>query len=144
MQVNAAGDLCAICQEKMDAPILLRCKHIFCEECVSEWLVHTSIPYLELLFLYGKFTIYLRDIYSDTFWKPVDKCFSLVPAINIQEYDILLKEVLKNVLVSANGLHFSCTGKKGIYLLEFFLLVVYNNFEWNNLYTNKYFVLYNF
>ncbi|XP_050287798.1 uncharacterized protein LOC126726562 isoform X2 [Quercus robur] len=36
-QVNAAGDLCAICQEKMHAPILLRCKHIFCEECVSEW-----------------------------------------------------------------------------------------------------------
>jgi hypothetical protein len=37
LQVNAAGDLCAICQEKMHAPILLRCKHIFCEDCVSEW-----------------------------------------------------------------------------------------------------------
>ncbi|XP_015877618.3 uncharacterized protein LOC107414042 [Ziziphus jujuba] len=36
-QVNAAGDLCAICQEKMHVPILLRCKHIFCEDCVSEW-----------------------------------------------------------------------------------------------------------
>lgn len=36
-QVNAAGDLCAICQEKMHSPILLQCKHIFCEECVSEW-----------------------------------------------------------------------------------------------------------
>ncbi|KAI3458412.1 hypothetical protein Pfo_015075 [Paulownia fortunei] len=36
-QVNATGDLCAICQEKMHAPILLRCKHIFCEDCVSEW-----------------------------------------------------------------------------------------------------------
>nr|GME08760.1 RING finger and transmembrane domain-containing protein 2 [Ipomoea batatas] len=36
-QVIAAGDLCAICQEKMHAPILLRCKHIFCEDCVSEW-----------------------------------------------------------------------------------------------------------
>ncbi|XP_047333179.1 E3 ubiquitin-protein ligase RNFT1-like [Impatiens glandulifera] len=36
-QVNAAGDLCAICQEKMQSPILLRCKHIFCEDCVSEW-----------------------------------------------------------------------------------------------------------
>ncbi|PON71122.1 Cdk-activating kinase assembly factor [Parasponia andersonii] len=35
--VNAVGDLCAICQEKMHAPILLRCKHIFCEDCVSEW-----------------------------------------------------------------------------------------------------------
>ncbi|KAH0470991.1 hypothetical protein IEQ34_000714 [Dendrobium chrysotoxum] len=36
-QVIAAGDLCAICQEKMHVPILLRCKHIFCEDCVSEW-----------------------------------------------------------------------------------------------------------
>ncbi|KAK2444747.1 RING-type E3 ubiquitin transferase [Trifolium repens] len=36
-QVNAAGDLCAICQEKMHAPILLCCNHMFCEECVSEW-----------------------------------------------------------------------------------------------------------
>lgn len=36
-QVNAAGDLCAICQEKMHVPILLRCRHIFCEDCVSEW-----------------------------------------------------------------------------------------------------------
>ncbi|CAI9091920.1 OLC1v1027040C2 [Oldenlandia corymbosa var. corymbosa] len=38
-QVHEAGDLCAICQEKMHIPILLRCKHIFCEDCVSEWLV---------------------------------------------------------------------------------------------------------
>ncbi|KAM0920759.1 hypothetical protein ACQ4PT_007321 [Festuca glaucescens] len=37
-QVLAAGDLCAICQEKMHAPILLQCKHIFCEDCASEWL----------------------------------------------------------------------------------------------------------
>ncbi|KAI4318908.1 hypothetical protein MLD38_032563 [Melastoma candidum] len=36
-QVSAAGDLCAICQEKMHGPVLLRCKHIFCEDCVSEW-----------------------------------------------------------------------------------------------------------
>lgn len=36
-QVNAAGDLCAICQEKMHSPVVLRCKHVFCEECVSEW-----------------------------------------------------------------------------------------------------------
>ncbi|KAH9327535.1 hypothetical protein KI387_007713, partial [Taxus chinensis] len=35
-EVVAAGDLCAICQEKMHAPILLRCKHIFCDDCVSE------------------------------------------------------------------------------------------------------------
>ncbi|KAG6523132.1 RING finger and transmembrane domain-containing protein 2-like [Zingiber officinale] len=36
-QVVAAGDLCTICQEKMHAPISLQCKHIFCEDCVSEW-----------------------------------------------------------------------------------------------------------
>ncbi|XP_014501797.1 RING finger and transmembrane domain-containing protein 1 [Vigna radiata var. radiata] len=36
-QVSAAGDMCAICQEKMQTPILLSCKHMFCEECVSEW-----------------------------------------------------------------------------------------------------------
>ncbi|KAL6526896.1 hypothetical protein OROGR_015986 [Orobanche gracilis] len=37
-QVNTAEDMCAICQEKMHAPVLLRCKHIFCEDCVSEWV----------------------------------------------------------------------------------------------------------
>ncbi|KAI3757762.1 hypothetical protein L6452_05305 [Arctium lappa] len=36
-QVSEAGDMCAICQEKMLAPILLCCNHIFCEDCVSEW-----------------------------------------------------------------------------------------------------------
>ncbi|KAD3067766.1 hypothetical protein E3N88_35646 [Mikania micrantha] len=36
-QVTAAGDLCAICQEKLRSPIVLQCKHIFCEECVLEW-----------------------------------------------------------------------------------------------------------
>ncbi|CAH1445460.1 unnamed protein product [Lactuca virosa] len=36
-QVSEAGDMCAICQEKMQAPILLCCNHIFCEDCVSEW-----------------------------------------------------------------------------------------------------------
>ncbi|KAF8364671.1 hypothetical protein HHK36_033351 [Tetracentron sinense] len=42
-QVNAAGDLCAICQEKMHAPILLRCKHIFCEDCVSECVLKAGL-----------------------------------------------------------------------------------------------------
>ncbi|CAK9213405.1 unnamed protein product [Sphagnum troendelagicum] len=36
-EVLAAGDMCAICQEKMHAPISLCCKHVFCEDCVSEW-----------------------------------------------------------------------------------------------------------
>lgn len=36
-QVSEGGDHCAICQEKMHIPVLLRCKHMFCEDCVSEW-----------------------------------------------------------------------------------------------------------
>jgi len=36
-QLTLAGDMCSICQEKMKNPIILQCKHIFCEECVSEW-----------------------------------------------------------------------------------------------------------
>ncbi|GAQ85375.1 hypothetical protein KFL_002320090 [Klebsormidium nitens] len=36
-EVLAAGDLCAICQEKMQSPISLRCHHVFCEDCVAEW-----------------------------------------------------------------------------------------------------------
>ncbi|GJT32512.1 zinc finger, RING/FYVE/PHD-type containing protein [Tanacetum coccineum] len=35
-QVSEAGDMCAICQEKMQAPILLCCSHIFCEDCLKE------------------------------------------------------------------------------------------------------------
>jgi len=36
-QVATSGDTCSICQEKMKNPLMLHCKHIFCEECVSEW-----------------------------------------------------------------------------------------------------------
>ncbi|CAM8966789.1 unnamed protein product [Rhodiola kirilowii] len=36
-QVIAAGDMCVICQEKMRNPILLCCRHLFCEDCLSEW-----------------------------------------------------------------------------------------------------------
>ncbi|KAL4572552.1 hypothetical protein LXL04_019332 [Taraxacum kok-saghyz] len=35
--VHEAGEVCAICQEKMHVPVVVRCKHVFCEECVSEW-----------------------------------------------------------------------------------------------------------
>ncbi|KAL0003562.1 hypothetical protein SO802_017343, partial [Lithocarpus litseifolius] len=31
------GPETSICQEKMHAPVQLCCKHIFCEDCVSEW-----------------------------------------------------------------------------------------------------------
>ncbi|XP_024974741.1 RING finger and transmembrane domain-containing protein 2-like [Cynara cardunculus var. scolymus] len=37
-QVDEGGEICAICQDKMRAPVMLCCKHIFCEDCVSEWL----------------------------------------------------------------------------------------------------------
>lgn len=59
MQVSAAGDLCAICQEKMHDPILLCCKHMFCEECVSEWSVHI---FCVLNPLNCKLTAYLGQI----------------------------------------------------------------------------------
>ncbi|OIV96887.1 hypothetical protein TanjilG_00469 [Lupinus angustifolius] len=42
-KVNDAGDLCAICHERMYAPTQLLCKHIFCEDCVCQWSVHTFI-----------------------------------------------------------------------------------------------------
>eukprot|EP01111_Echinosteliopsis_oligospora_P016049 TRINITY_DN6549_c0_g1_i1.p1 TRINITY_DN6549_c0_g1~~TRINITY_DN6549_c0_g1_i1.p1 ORF type:complete len:436 (-),score=114.92 TRINITY_DN6549_c0_g1_i1:25-1284(-) len=37
-QIAQVGDHCPICQEKLASPIILRCSHIFCEDCVSEWL----------------------------------------------------------------------------------------------------------
>eukprot|EP00029_Vermamoeba_vermiformis_P004312 TRINITY_DN14851_c0_g1_i1.p1 TRINITY_DN14851_c0_g1~~TRINITY_DN14851_c0_g1_i1.p1 ORF type:complete len:427 (+),score=33.93 TRINITY_DN14851_c0_g1_i1:81-1361(+) len=36
-QVQEVGDQCSICQEAMTAPVILSCKHIFCEECVGAW-----------------------------------------------------------------------------------------------------------
>jgi len=36
-EVAGAGDICSICQEDMRCPITLRCRHVFCEACVSEW-----------------------------------------------------------------------------------------------------------
>ncbi|WIA13637.1 hypothetical protein OEZ86_006897 [Tetradesmus obliquus] len=32
------GTCCPICQEPADAAVRLDCSHIFCEECISEWL----------------------------------------------------------------------------------------------------------
>ncbi|CAL0319604.1 unnamed protein product [Lupinus luteus] len=36
-QVNDAGDICAICHDRMYAPTQLLCKHMFCEDCVCQW-----------------------------------------------------------------------------------------------------------
>ncbi|KAL3857428.1 hypothetical protein ACJMK2_012100 [Sinanodonta woodiana] len=35
--INARGEHCAICQENYKDPVMLSCKHIFCENCVSVW-----------------------------------------------------------------------------------------------------------
>ncbi|XP_074641847.1 RING finger and transmembrane domain-containing protein 2-like [Tubulanus polymorphus] len=35
--VKNAGDSCPICQDHFQEPIILSCKHIFCEDCVSLW-----------------------------------------------------------------------------------------------------------
>ena len=40
---EAAGEVCAICEEKTHVPVVVRCKHVFCEECVSEWYVFLHI-----------------------------------------------------------------------------------------------------
>merc|ERR1712216_500431 len=35
---EAEDNVCTICHDPPSAPIRLRCGHIFCEECVHEWL----------------------------------------------------------------------------------------------------------
>ncbi|XP_077570776.1 E3 ubiquitin-protein ligase RNFT2 isoform X2 [Stigmatopora nigra] len=37
-QCSEAGDVCAICQAAFREPVLLSCRHVFCEECLSSWL----------------------------------------------------------------------------------------------------------
>lgn len=36
-QIQTAGDHCPICHDNYDSPVLLQCRHIFCESCVSTW-----------------------------------------------------------------------------------------------------------
>ncbi|XP_022919830.1 E3 ubiquitin-protein ligase RNFT2 [Onthophagus taurus] len=36
-QIQTAGDHCPICHDEYDSPILLHCRHIFCESCVLTW-----------------------------------------------------------------------------------------------------------
>jgi hypothetical protein len=35
---EAADNVCTICHDTLMNPIRLRCGHIFCEDCVYEWL----------------------------------------------------------------------------------------------------------
>ncbi|CAM9461546.1 unnamed protein product, partial [Hapterophycus canaliculatus] len=36
--VEAGSPDCSICYDQMDRPLLLPCDHLFCGECVAEWL----------------------------------------------------------------------------------------------------------
>ncbi|XP_068912706.1 RING finger and transmembrane domain-containing protein 2-like isoform X2 [Tenebrio molitor] len=36
-QILTAGDHCPICHDEYDSPVLLQCRHIFCENCVTTW-----------------------------------------------------------------------------------------------------------
>lgn len=36
-QIQAAGEHCPICHDAYEAPVLLHCRHIFCENCVTTW-----------------------------------------------------------------------------------------------------------
>lgn len=41
-EVHQVGKTCPICQEDVCLPIMLRCRHIFCEDCVLRWLDRQS------------------------------------------------------------------------------------------------------
>lgn len=36
-EINSRGENCPICQDDYQDPVMLSCKHIFCENCVSIW-----------------------------------------------------------------------------------------------------------
>ncbi|CAH1119272.1 unnamed protein product [Phaedon cochleariae] len=36
-QIQTAGESCPICHDEYDSPVLLHCRHIFCESCVATW-----------------------------------------------------------------------------------------------------------
>ncbi|GJQ72712.1 hypothetical protein Trydic_g1369 [Trypoxylus dichotomus] len=36
-QIQTAGEHCPICHDEYDSPVLLQCRHIFCESCVTTW-----------------------------------------------------------------------------------------------------------
>lgn len=35
---ESSDNICPICQDKLNGPVELKCKHIFCEDCVCVWL----------------------------------------------------------------------------------------------------------
>lgn len=37
-ELSQAGNQCSICHDDIRAPIRLSCSHVFCEECICEWL----------------------------------------------------------------------------------------------------------
>lgn len=36
-QLQTAGSQCPICHDEYETPVLLHCRHIFCEACVATW-----------------------------------------------------------------------------------------------------------
>ena len=40
--LHQMGQSCSICQEDICHPVMLRCRHIFCEDCVLRWLDRQS------------------------------------------------------------------------------------------------------
>ncbi|XP_011408058.2 PREDICTED: RING finger and transmembrane domain-containing protein 1-like [Amphimedon queenslandica] len=35
--LESCESTCPICQDEFNAPIMLRCRHVFCENCVLQW-----------------------------------------------------------------------------------------------------------
>ena len=44
-KAELADDQCPICQECFNDPIILHCKHVFCEDCITSWFdSHPTCP----------------------------------------------------------------------------------------------------
>jgi hypothetical protein len=41
-ELMQSSNTCPICQESFDQPVMLKCRHIFCEECVLQWFDRQS------------------------------------------------------------------------------------------------------
>lgn len=43
--IEKTGDQCAICHDTYTTPVLLKCNHIFCENCIGSWFrTETTCP----------------------------------------------------------------------------------------------------